>query len=121
MTKSKRRIGYRAEIFAWLWMILRGYKPLFRNYTVKGGEIDLIMKKGDYLVFTEVKARKKNSQVSPLEAVTNQKQKRIKHAATCFISSGKADVGELQPRFDVICIQIGIFGFKVTDYIENAF
>ena len=50
----------------------KGYRILEQNYRVKGGEIDIIAQKGSYLVFAEIKERREDSLVSPLEAVTPQ-------------------------------------------------
>lgn len=104
-----------------LWLTLHGYRPICRNFTVKGGEIDLVMKKGKFLVFVEVKARRKDSLVSPLEAVNRQKEKHLRFAATRFLQTCKKKYRDLQPRFDVVCVTIGNIGFKVTEHIENAF
>lgn len=116
-----RNIGYKTELFAMLWLMLRGYKPICRNYTVKGGEIDLVMKKGDILVFVEVKARRKDSAVSALEAVNRDKERHLRFAATRYMQNCDKKYKSLQPRFDVVCVTIGKAGFKVTEHIENAF
>lgn len=113
--------GKLSEAYAKLWLISQGYKIIKSNYAVRGGEIDIIAKKGDILAFTEVKARKKGTMVSSLEAVTSEKQRKIKLAADFYLSSCPEKIRMLQPRFDVIAIeQNGIF-CKVTDYIEDAF
>ena len=116
-----RDVGYKTEKYAELWLFLRGYKPIARNYTVKGGEIDLVMKKGEYLVFVEVKARKKGSMVSPLEAVNHAKQNHLRIAASRFMQSCDVKYKSLQPRFDVVCVTIGKIGFSVSEHIKNAF
>lgn len=116
-----RSIGYKSERYAELWLLLRGYKPIARNFTVKGGEIDLVMKKGGDLVFVEVKARRKGSMVSGLEAIDRDKERHLRYAATRFIKSCDKKYKSLQPRFDVLCVTIGKIGFRVTEHIENAF
>ncbi len=103
------------------WLVLQGYRPICRNFTVKGGEIDLVMKKGEFLVFVEVKARRKDSIVSPLEAVNRQKEKNLRFAAARYLQTCNNKYRKLQPRFDVVCVTIGKFGFKVTEHIKNAF
>lgn len=116
-----RNIGYKTELFAMFWLMLRGYKPICRNFTVRGGEIDLIMKKGEFLVFVEVKARRKDSIVSALEAVTRDKEKHLRFAAMRYMQTCKKKYRALQPRFDVVCVSIGKVGFSVTEHIKNAF
>ncbi|HTA77617.1 MAG TPA: YraN family protein, partial [bacterium] len=54
-------IGQKAENRAAAYLRLKGYSVLERNYRVPQGEIDLVARKGDILVFVEVKARKNNS------------------------------------------------------------
>ncbi len=59
--KRKRRRallrGHLAEWFAMGFLILKGYRPLARRFSAAGGEIDLIMRRGDTVIFVEVKAR----------------------------------------------------------------
>lgn len=116
-----RDIGYKTERFARLWLILHGYRPLCQNFTVRGGEIDLVMKKGKFLVFVEVKARKAGSMVSPTEAVNLQKERHLRFAATQYMRNCDGKYRTLQPRFDVVCVTIGKRGFKVTEHIKGAF
>ncbi len=116
-----RNVGYKTELFALLWLMLRGYKPIRRNFTVKGGEIDLIMKKGEFLVFVEVKARRKDGLSSALEAVTRDKEKHLRFAAMRYMQTCDRKYKSLQPRFDVVCVSIGKVGFRVTEHIKNAF
>lgn len=121
MKGSRRSVGASAERTALFAYILRGYKKVRTNFTVKGGEIDLIVRNRDYLVFVEVKARKKGSAVGALEAVTAEKQRRVARAAALFTASCSPELRSLQPRFDVVAVELsGIFS-KVTDIVENAF
>ena len=96
----------------------QGYRILEKNYYVRGGEIDLIAENGEYIVFCEVKLRDVGSLGVPAETVTRQKQRRIIHAALCYL--GSYDVA-LQPRFDVVAITS--LGGKILshEWIEDAF
>ena len=49
--------GHRAEWIALLFLVMKGYRPLARRYAASGGEIDLIVMRGDTIAFVEVKAR----------------------------------------------------------------
>ncbi|WP_349371211.1 YraN family protein [Salinarimonas sp.] len=55
----RRRLvrGARAETLAMLFLMLRGFRPLARNWRAPGGEIDLVMARGRLVIFVEVKAR----------------------------------------------------------------
>ncbi len=59
-TRKRRRAlrrGHLAEWFAMAFLICKGYRPLARRFAASGGEIDLIMRRGDTVIFVEVKAR----------------------------------------------------------------
>ena len=72
---------------------------LLRGYRTEQGEIDLIARDGDTLVFVEVKARR---QGVPAEAVTPEKQRRLTNVALQFMR--RYDVLEARSRFDVVAI-----------------
>ena len=68
---------------------------------MKGGELDLVMRDGDILVFVEVKHRTTTRYGHPLETVTYQKQQRLVRAARLYIARG----GLSSPcRFDILAI-----------------
>lgn len=95
-----RLLGDRGERQAARYLQRQGFRILARGYRTSRGEIDLIAREGDILVFVEVKSRR---QGQPAEAVTLEKQRRLTLAALQFL----ADHGllECQPcRFDVIAI-----------------
>lgn len=78
-----------------------GYKILCRNYTVRGGEIDIIALDGTTLVFVEVKTRKNDLFGKACEAVTKKKTQHIISAAERYIFENPA-YGDMLARFDVI-------------------
>lgn len=120
MGREQKEIGKRSEKLAETYLKLRGYRILERNYFVKGGELDLIAKKKDTLVFVEVKARKSTAFGTPAEAVTPMKQHHLQKAASLYLLSHPWD-GPM--RFDVVEIfgeSKGLFGRKIN-IIENAF
>ena len=115
---NRRRIGDGGETYASRLMEKKGYRIVMRNFTVRGGEIDLIAENEEYLVFCEVKLRDGAALYSPAEAVTKTKQQRIIHTAMCYLQQHPS---ELQPRFDVVAITA--MGGEIThhEWIENAF
>ena len=97
------------------------YTILGAGYRCRFGEIDLIASNREYIVFVEVKLRKYTAGYLPREAVTNDKRKRLLHAAKNFIYRSKT---LLQPRFDIIEITMNERqDLKDADvnWIENAF
>ena len=98
---NKRSTGSCYERKAAEYLISCGCKILKTNYRCKAGEIDLIFRDGDYLVFAEVKYRKTAASGYGSEAVDFRKQMRIRKSAIWYIN--EYHVSEDQPcRFDVI-------------------
>ena len=112
--------GQIGEDYASNLMIKKGYQIIERNYHSRFGEIDIIAQNKDYIVFAEVKTRDENYSVSPLEAVTMNKQKKLYKTALLYLQSHPT---KLQPRFDVIGIttETNHFTVKTIEHIENAF
>ena len=75
------------------------YTLLASSYRSRFGEIDLIARKGRYLVFVEVKLRKNAEFARAMEYVDRRKQDRIRMTASMYLAENPTD---LQPRFDVI-------------------
>ena len=91
------------------------------NYRTRHGEIDIVAEYKSFLVFVEVKTREENSFISGEEAITPQKQMRIKSAAKHFLSSVDTDY---RVRFDAAIVTVknndGKQAFALR-YIKNAF
>ena len=106
--------GKQGEDTALLYMMEKGYRPLERNFRIKGGEIDFIMEKDTLLVFVEVKYRTRGYPGAGMEAVTIKKQRRVVKAAGEYLL--KTDQFSRQLRFDVVEITGG-----GLCHVENAF
>ncbi|MDD6816936.1 MAG: YraN family protein [Firmicutes bacterium] len=63
-----------------------GYEILMRNYRCRYGEIDLIACRDGILTFVEVKTRQNSRFGEPAEAVTTEKQRKIRRTAVCYLS-----------------------------------
>lgn len=99
--KAAERRGRRAEWLATAAMMLCGFQLLCRRFKTKGGEIDLIAKRGKLVVFAEVKARPTVD--AALEAVTWRARRRIESAGKAYIAKNpqfaRADL-----RYDIIAV-----------------
>ena len=84
--QTARARGALIEQCAARWLQQQGLVLVKCNQSVKGGELDLIMKDGDTLVFVEVKHRESCRYGHPLETVTPTKQRRLVHAATVYLA-----------------------------------
>jgi putative endonuclease len=102
---SERR-GSRAERRASWWYRLRGYRILEANAWAGGYELDLVVRRGRRLVFCEVKEKGGLSFGAPAEMVDDEKQRRIREAASAWLEAHPEHAG-LPVSFDVICIQEG--------------
>lgn len=96
----------------------QGCAIVARNYRSRFGEIDIIARQDGWLLFIEVKARKGESMVSPLEAVTPGKQKKLLLTAEQYLAENP---GPLQPRFDVAAVYMQAGKIVKMEYLKNAF
>ena len=117
---ERRELGRFGEERAARYLRLRGYRIVEKNFSCRSGEIDLIARRGRYIVFVEVKLRKNAELAAAREFVTAAKQQRIRTAASLWLSQHET---ALQPRFDVIEIYApqGAEGKLTVNHIENAF
>ena len=118
MSHARLSFGLFGEELARHELEQRGYVILDRRYRTKHGEIDIIARHGDYLVFVEVKARQDGSFGDPEEAVTLRKQQQMVWMATDYLARHVA--GEVACRFDVVGINTLTDPPSVT-LIEDAF
>ncbi|MCR5610757.1 MAG: YraN family protein [Clostridiales bacterium] len=114
LTRNKK-IGDRGERRTALYLFLRGYRILERNYTAGHKEIDIIASKGSLIAFVEVKTRSDTVNAAPASAVTNQKRRNIIAAAKAYCASH--DVSDKSIRFDIS--EVPVKGR--INYIANAF
>ncbi len=98
--KNNQIVGLYGESRACDFLIGNGYKILERNYKNTIGEIDIIAKQLDTLVFVEVKRRMTSSKGSGRFAVNKYKQDKIKKIATVYLKKNKLLDSHI--RFDVI-------------------
>lgn len=118
MANPKKHKGDAGEAFACALLRSRGYTVVSRNYRTRFGEIDVIAQNEQYLLFAEVKARSAGARVSAQEAVDLRKQARLRAAAEAYLAAHPI---ALQPRFDVICLQLQQGAIVLDSWIENAF
>lgn len=116
LKRDNYRVGARFEEIAAGYLQEKGYVILKRNYRTSFGEIDMIARQEEVLVFLEIKFRSSRQYGSPSEAVDVRKRRRISKVALSFYSNhGYAQ--QLACRFDVIAI----YGNGTIEHIENAF
>ncbi|MBI2430293.1 MAG: YraN family protein [Ignavibacteriales bacterium] len=102
MTKSKRTIGNIGEDVAVNYLKQQGYVIIEKNFYYQHGEIDIVAKDGDTLVFVEVKARRSERFGSPEESVTPKKQELLRRTAEGYVAS--KNLANIGCRFDVVSV-----------------
>lgn len=118
MSKQKQSMGRWGEDAAARYLAERGYEILARNVRTQYGELDLVAKHGELLVFIEVKTRSGNQYGQPEEAITPTKQQHLVDAAESYLQANpqiKADW-----RVDVIAITQQPGGETDVVHFENA-
>ena len=88
-----------AEQRAASWYREHGYEIVAMNWTMRGGELDVVARRGNVIVVCEVKARASNAYGTPLEAMTQVKQERVRRAGFAFVR--QLNERGLRIRFDV--------------------
>lgn len=115
---NTRRIGNRGEDIALQYLSGLGYELVERNYRTRYGEIDLILRDSEALVFVEVKLRRGTEYGDPLESVTPHKQEQVRSVAEQYISDLESEFSEL--RFDVVGILVSNERPNVV-HVKDAF
>jgi putative endonuclease len=119
VTDPRRALGTRGEAAVARWYGARGYTVVDRNWRVREGEIDLVLRRGRLLVFCEVKTRRGDAFGSPFDAVTARKQQRLRTLALRWLSEHGA--GRAPIRFDVAAVRVGGDGRAAIEVRFAAF
>lgn len=119
MSDGRKELGQKGEKAAQMFLSDRGMEILETNWKCSYGEVDIIARDEDVLVFCEVKTRRTTSAGIPEEAITQKKRERYIRMARLYLS--RNDVKHQSLRFDVI----GIYALNETQallrYARNAF
>ena len=118
MTLARQQLGKSGEDRAVAELERLGYAILERRYRTKHGEIDIVARDGETMVFVEVKARATAEFGTAAEAVTRQKQRRLISMAVEYLSLTRQP--EMPCRFDVVAID-GIDDAAVLTVYRGAF
>lgn len=111
--------GHAAEDSAVRHLRGNGLKLVERNYRSPYGEIDLVMRDGDTLVFVEVRYRRSRKFGAPEETVDARKQRRLRATAEHYLQRGRAP-SRKPCRFDIVAFTGADDGAAVT-WLQNAF
>jgi putative endonuclease len=115
-----RTRGASAERQAEQWLNRQGLDTVVRNYRCRQGEIDLIMRGGNTLVFVEVRLRASREYGGAPASVTARKQQRLVRAARHYLAAHPGEAA-LDCRFDVLGVAPGTGGEPDFEWITHAF
>ena len=122
MKPDNHQFGESVEVLAEQMLRKKGYQILERNLRLPGGELDLILRDGEMLVFVEVKARRTDQYGGAPYSIHRRKEQRIIKLAAQYMAQHTPKTSHPEPcRFDVILCQQNSYGPIDIQHIENAF
>lgn len=119
MTQAKDTVGAYGERVAVGHLVDQGMVVLDRNWRCPDGEIDIILRDGDAIVFCEVKTRRGRRFGAPIEALVPAKVRRLRRLAAQWLS--QATVRPTEVRFDVVSVVPQRSGAARVEHLRNAF
>jgi putative endonuclease len=102
VSAHNRVLGASGEDAALAWYEAQGYEMVARNWRCRDGELDLIVRQGRMFVFCEVKTRTSTMFGAPVEAITRQKQARLRRLAARWLE--ESPIRAVEIRFDVASV-----------------
>jgi putative endonuclease len=118
LTRERLELGRLGEDLALKTIKRMGYRCITRNYRCPLGEMDLIARDGDTLVFIEIKTRRAQSIAWAKEAVDWRKKRRLSKVALAYMKENHC--ADAKSRFDVVAVNLGWQG-KEIEVVKNAF
>ncbi|MEU8079789.1 YraN family protein [Catellatospora citrea] len=119
MTKVTQALGAWGERLAAAHLLAAGMVLLDRNWRGAAGEIDIVARDGDTLVFCEVKTRRGATFGTPAEAVARAKVRRLRQLAAQWLAVSGIRPAEV--RFDVVSVHAPRDADPVVDHLRGAF
>lgn len=113
----RKQTGRQGEDIAAAFLLGKGYRLLDRNWSCPAGELDIVARQGDCLVFVEVRTRAGARFGAPEESITPAKQARLVALAQAYLQQTGAP--SLSWRIDVVAVRLER-GEVTVNHIENA-
>ena len=115
----RQALGRAAEDAAAAQLARAGFRVVERNVRLGHGEIDLVCRDGDVVVFVEVKCRRATWGDSPAAAVSWYKQRRLTRLAEHYLKWRRLEGARC--RFDVVSVTVDATGRSAIAHVRNAF
>ena len=117
---DNRRIGKRGEKLAQNYLRRQGYAIIDSNWSCLEGELDIVARQADMLVFVEVKTRRDSSTEAALASITPSKRERLLRAAWRYLHDHDID-SDAPWRLDVIAVALDGRNSSRIAHVEDAF
>ncbi len=117
---AKDDLGRHGEHLAEQHLLARGYRLVERNWRCRHGEIDLVMRDGDTLVFVEVKTRSSTAFGHPFEAITHTKLARLRQLAGVWCDAHPDERGR-RIRIDAVSVLAPRHGESRIEHLAGVF
>jgi putative endonuclease len=118
LSRERLELGKLGEDLALKTIKQMGYRCIARNYRCPLGEMDIIARDGDTLVFVEIKTRRGKSLEWAKEAVDRRKKRQLSKVALVYMKENHC--ADVKSRFDVVAVNLGRHG-KEIEVVQNAF
>lgn len=118
MTKGRQSLGRRGEQLALAYLTNKGYAVINTNWRCPLGELDIIARQGNTVVFVEVRTRFTDSTEPAFESVNPRKQAKLAALAQLYLAN--TGLEDSSWRIDVIAIAVSANGKPLIDHLENA-
>jgi putative endonuclease len=118
LTRERLELGRLGEDLALKAIKRMGYKCIARNYRCPLGEMDLIARDGDTLVFIEIKTRRGKSLDYAKEAVDGRKKRQLSKVALAYMKENHC--ADVKSRFDVVAVNLGGHNEEI-EVVKDAF
>lgn len=115
---KKQVTGKRGEDLAVSYLQTQGYEIVERNWRCTLGEIDIVARRSEVVVFVEVRTRHASTTESALESVGSQKQAKMTRLAYAYLTGRQ--LGKVDWRVDVVAVALPRAGDPVIEHVENA-
>jgi putative endonuclease len=119
VVNHRQSLGREAEDAAMRALEHTGLRIVARNVRLPEGEIDLVCREGDVVVFVEVKCRQARWGDTPAAAVSGWKQRRLVRLAQHYLKWKRLE--DRRCRFDVVEVTVGDDGTRAVRHIRSAF
>ncbi|WP_438350121.1 YraN family protein [Paenibacillus sp. FA6] len=120
---TRKQKGVVAEEHAAIYLAQHGYEIIDRNWRCRSGEIDIVARTDECLVFVEVRSRSGSPRYgTPAESVNVRKMNQVRKTAEVYLLYKQIDIASIMMRFDVVAVILNAdLTVSSLEHITDAF